>query len=39
MKRIIFTLSIIIAAGLMTTAYSQVFIRASINLGRIGGFY
>ena len=36
MKRIIFTLSVIIAAGLITTAYSQVSIRANINLGRIG---
>lgn len=34
MKRLIFTLSIIIAAGLITTAYSQVSIHASVNLGR-----
>ncbi|HEY4150063.1 MAG TPA: hypothetical protein VGM41_14085 [Chitinophagaceae bacterium] len=34
MKRLIFTLSIIIAAGLITTAYSQVSIHASLNLGR-----
>ena len=36
MKRLIFTLSVIIAAGWVTTAYSQVSIRASINLGRVG---
>jgi hypothetical protein len=36
MKRLIFTLSLIITAGLITTAYSQVSIRASINLGRVG---
>lgn len=36
MKRIIFTLLVIITAGLVTTAYSQVSIRASINLGHAG---
>jgi len=36
MKRLIFTLSVIIVAGMVTTAYSQVSIRASINLGRVG---
>src|SRR4051812_28263664 len=36
MKRLIFTLSVIMIAGLATTAYSQVSIRASINLGRTG---
>ena len=34
MKRLIFTLSFIIAAGLISSAYSQVSIHASINLGR-----
>ena len=34
MKRLIFTLSFIIAAGLISTAYSQVSIHANVNLGR-----
>ena len=39
MKRLFFTLSFIIAAGLITTAYSQVSIHASLNLGRAGVYY
>ena len=36
MKRLIFTLSVIMIAGLAGTAYSQVSVHASINLGRTG---
>ena len=36
MKRIIFTLLVVITAGMVTSAYSQVSIRASINLGHTG---
>ena len=39
MKRLFFTLSVIIVAGLVTTAYSQVSIHASINLGGRSGIY
>src|SRR6266567_3465522 len=39
MKRLIFTLSVMIAAGLVTTAYSQVSIHANINLGGRSGVY